>query len=282
MPSIPYHLLPRGARWFASKGRAIAHGAVLAEIRTAPNSTFYGAYKDQPTLCSHAMEYVREAHPPAIQAQVATLAMEHHELSPKHCAELKLPPGGRWFIHETGALTAYTLQEDAFFVKTLLKMSEKTSKPFYAIFASAREWDAARNHLHRAYSVPDFPFQTGTLEYDRCRCTLMHARGALHRPPRLHRLTNEDMLTILAFVPHCDFWFATKEDALDMAGYTVEFATEVSKRYAVFKSQKEFAEALHTYRKIPGYSSTWDRFSLTIVSDPEGHDTRSPKSCTSC
>ena len=282
MTVIPYQLLPHGARWFTSKARAVAHGGVLAEIRVTPTSTFFGVYKDQASLCSNAADYTAGSHPALIKAQIGALGMVHRTLPAKHCADIKLPPKGRWFMHETGALTAYSLQEKAFLVKVLLKTA-KTTRPFYGVYESACEWDSVRNQIHRAYAVQESPFQTGTLGYDRCRCTLMRARGALHGPPRLNPLTRVDMLPVLGFVPHCDFWFATKEDALDMAGYTVEFTLPSStRRYAVFRSCAEFAEALDAYNRMAGTSQNWTSYSMAVVSDPEGVTGSPQKPYTNC
>ena len=101
------------------------------------------------------------------------------------------------------------------------------------------------------YYEPEFPFKVGSLEYDRCRCTLMGVKHALHVAPVLNPIPSAEVVAWeFPFVnpAHC---FRTEEDALKMAGVTVRWTNPVGVVpfvcYAVYATT-EFAEAVLAMR----------------------------------
>ena len=250
------NLIP-GGKWFEDRDEAISHAGVLAEINVSPTRTVYGAYSSQESLCNHAMTFVKRHQKAPTASQFDDLIGIHSKMHQKVISLLRLPSGGYWFGHETGALTAFTLQKDVHFVKVAFeKKGEKfnwddTSSytTLFGIFPSVKDWVSAKENtpLPPNCHEPTHPFKTNNIRYDRVRCTLMRARGALFKPPVLKFVPEEEMLAYRDRVPHSHFWFKTKEDALDMAAYTLAYHFPEGTLYCTYGSPDCICFALGRY-----------------------------------
>ena len=79
--------------------------------------------------------------------------------------------------------------------------------------------------LRLLYFEPPFPFKQGTLEYDRCRCTLLGIKDALHKAPTLNPIPRDEAVKM--GIPPSDVGccFLSKEEALKVGGFTVRWAS---------------------------------------------------------
>lgn len=173
----------------------------------------------------------------------------HTPIHRDECRSLHLPLDGKWFSTEMGGLTAFTLQADAYMVKIYLltqdmdhatPLNQDTCVPFYGVFKSKDAWNTHRRGLPRAYHEPPYPFTTSsTLEYDRCRCTLMGIKGALYKPPQTNEVTLKEMEEFTSakriILPRADCsWTRTKEEALRLGGHVLEWTIDETTVYSVY------------------------------------------------
>jgi hypothetical protein len=303
--------LPSLASYYLSRDEAIEQGGVLAEfIVTKENKVVYGVFPTQEQLRSSAYAYMdaklKTLNLPfeATHAIVslAHLLKTHTHLSDRECLMYQLPndDGCKWFDNETGALTAFTLKDaSARYMVKLRRIHDavlkehydkpqasndvKTCGSFYGVFNHAKDWDKHRKTFSKMtllYYEPEFPFKVGSLEYDRCRCTLMGVKNALHVAPVLNPIPSAEVVAWgFPFVnpAHC---FRTEEDALKMAGVTVRWNNPVGVVpfvcYAVYATT-EFAEAVLAMRSemvLTNFSS--EAFQRTeeefkVISVPEDY-----------
>jgi hypothetical protein len=259
MPPLPTRLtrtypIPCGGVWYPAPllEEAIALRGVLVDIQVSAKSTLYGVYSSQDSFCSHAAAFLKKNPTAHTTTQVERLCAIHTQMTNKVVKSAWLPIIGAWFQHELGALTAYTLKPKAYFVKLFVDIDdidfdwndENSYDILYGVFDSPEQWCSFRFRLHSSYKEPQYPFDPDTYKFDRCRCTLLGVPGALIREPKLNRLSKEDILMYIGFLPATAYWFDTREDALMMGGFTVEYQFEARKLYAVYFSSMQYCFAI--------------------------------------
>ena len=79
--------------------------------------------------------------------------------------------------------------------------------------------------LRLLYFEPPFPFKQGTLEYDRCRCTLLGIKDALHKAPTLNPIPRDEAVKMGIPPSNVGCCFLSKEEALKVGGFTVRWAS---------------------------------------------------------
>ena len=282
--------LPTGADYYATRDEAIAQGGVLAEIvLTKTGRTVYGVFRDQQMLLDHLRLYLhkwlnsKKADPTDLD-KIADLYETHLLFSPAKCAALHLPTTALWFDNETGALTAFTLMPTMYGIPTpylakacCLKRDDSTPAAFYGVFGDPYAYARFRETIHASYACPRYPFELDTLEYDRCRATLMGVRDALHKAPALKPMSAAELAPFKAAhqIPQADLWFWTKEEALKAAGTTIGWTIADTTLYAVYRNR--VSSGVHVTDYVIGMSFEPERKAAAqagdikygVVADPE-------------
>lgn len=278
--------LPSDGAWFDSQDEAMTHKGVLIEVTVSESSVLYGVYPTQHEFCVHATEFIRKTPSAATVPQIKALRAVHMEIPRETVKKMRLTEEATWFTNELGALTAFSLREpEAHFARVLLENNnpgfdsskEETYTVFYGIFDNATRWHILRIVLPNKYTLPVLPpFKSNTLEYDRARCTILRARGALYKPPQLNTMTLAEMEPYLETLPPAISWFKTKEDALDMAAFTVEYRLNDeagTTLYAVYHGEMQFWHCFEIVRKREWAAKRYTpKFSANVVQDPALYD----------
>jgi hypothetical protein len=243
--------LPKGAKYYNVRDDAIAQGGVLTEIMDYPSGVIYGVFGTQEMLLHNAAAYIKREQAKTMQIETTHIVVSlthiiktHRHLSRDECIAFQLPTEKcRWFDNETGGLTAFSLMDKkARYMVELRRVHDavvmhyhdikkslhtaKTSNAFYGVFDSAEEWNNHRDHfrtMHLLYFEPPFPFKQGTLDYDRCRCTLMGIKDALHKAPALNPIPHDEAIQMGIPPSDAGCCFRTREDALKVGGCTVKW-----------------------------------------------------------
>ena len=286
--------LPTGAEYYSTRDEAIAQGGVLAEIvLSKTGETLYGVFPDQLTLCdslgSFILETLKIKRLPATGLNgLKELYGTHRPFSQEKCGALNLPTNALWFDNEMGALTAFSLMPTVYDVATpcmaeacCLTPDKETPPAFYGVFGSPYAYAKFRENIHPSYTSPRFPFELNTLEYDKCRATLMGVKGALHKPPILKPISDADLAPFKAAhqIPQADLWFWTEEEALKAAGTTVAWKIRNTTLYAVYSSRldsgihvMDYLFGINLHPEIKAAAQAGD-IRYWVVADPERYGT---------
>jgi hypothetical protein len=266
--------IPGAGTWFVSQDEAMTHSGVLIELQVSAAKTLYGVYPTQAEFCSHATNFVKRNPYGFSVAQLKRLVYLHTELSRALVKTMGLIEDARWFANELGALTLFSLKDHAHFVRIVAENGSDSILTLYGVFDTYEQWaDTSASLSGNFVGAVSPPFETPTLEYDQCRCTLLRARGALIRPPKLNQMTENEMLPYVNRLPPTPFWFRTDEDALDMAGFTVKFcltdAPETT-MYGVYACAVDFEKGLDVYSKRKSAEDPADPpLSWAVIQDPD-------------
>ena len=278
--------VPSGGMWFTCQDEAMTHGCILIELQVEDTLTWYGVYPTQAEFCLRATAFIKKRPCAVTAAQLKSLVSAHTEIPRASVKKMGLSEEAQWFMNELGALTAFDLRDHAHFARLLLRNNRPDFNPrkietytiFYGIFNSSSEWFDAIYELPERYILPmKPPYTTNTLEYDRCRCTVLRARNALIRPPKLNKMIEAEMEPYVNLVPPALFWFRTKEDALDMAGFTVEYRlkdAEGTTLYGVYTNLMEYACLMELFSEREASENRRVRqFTSSLIQDPTAYET---------
>ena len=127
------HPLPAGATWFLSKEEAATHPGIQVELTTEV-TRFYGVYRNHASLTHHTRNFLR-SHPGAeTYAQVEDISQQHFEFPAGLRKELRIPLGGRWFLHEAGARAAALSVAHGFVVSMILRTPGEDDTTVWALY----------------------------------------------------------------------------------------------------------------------------------------------------
>ena len=272
----------------------------MAEIvvsATDENQTIFGVFRTQELLCEHVGTFVRlklQAKQHALPVSVISLMAllkTHTPLSKDECRAYQLPTRAKWFNNEMGGLTAFTLLPGAYMVKLYILTQDtnraapidlRTCIPLFGLFKTPELWDGYRSYAPLNHFEPAYPFEENTLEYDRCRCTLMGVKDALHKAPVLTPIPEQDLAALLVscHIPAARYWFWTEEEALKVAGHTIRWNSFGTILYAVYTNHwdcKAVIERhrLETYKRFPetAAAAQTGSYNYTVISVPEVYGT---------
>ena len=277
--------LPGAGVWFLCQDEAMTHRGVLIELRVSDPLTLYGVYPTQNEFCTRAAAFIKKRPTASTVPQLKTLVTVHTQITQAFVKTMGLNARARWFTNELGALTAFTLSNHAHFARLLMENNRPGFDPtkpetytiFYGLFDDRDHWIESLQYLPDKF-VLDVgpPFVHNTLDYDRTRCTILRARGALIKAPRLNPMTEAEMDPFVNLVPPALFWFRTKEDALDMAGYTAEYRMNDAAKttlYGVYGGVMDFFELCALFSAREREHNRHERqYTMSVIQDPEGYD----------
>ena len=268
--------LPNGAMgYYSTRDEAIEHcgRGVLVEIKVTPHTSVFGVFVSQKSLCTHAAKCLQEAANPNVAFSLIHIIKVHTPLANNVCKALQLPTENCvWFENETGGLTAFTHNTSSTRYMAKLDLRASVDLPptaYYGVFDSPEAWDVHRRRISpmNLYHEPSFPFEEATtLAYDRCRCTLLGVKDAIHKAPTLHPLSRAEMEAMC--VPYAEYCFRTKEEADKVGCVTVRVKMPRSPVvfYAAYPNLRCFHHIIHMQRER---YLQWPFHLLDEINEPE-------------